>query len=100
MSIQDQERAFHLWAASSGAINHREALGGLYWAQAAWKHQQARIDQLEKELAEAWKDAERMRVGAITKALEIVNCEYDKNQAAQDIYVSTRERLIQEMGKS
>jgi len=61
---------------------------------------QSRIDRLEKELVEAWKDAERMRVGAIIKALEIVNCEYDKNQAAQDIYVSTRERLIQEMGKS
>lgn len=59
MSIQDSERAFHVWAASSGAINHRGALGGLYWAQAAWKHQQARIDQLEKELIEARKDAER-----------------------------------------
>ena len=60
MSIQDREREFHVWAASSGAIDHRGALGGLYWSQAAWRHQQARIDQLERELAAAKKDAERL----------------------------------------
>jgi hypothetical protein len=45
------ERDFMDWAVASGAINHREALGGLYWAQVAWKHQQARVAELEGRVA-------------------------------------------------